>query len=69
MTGPYPDPQQVNLDGAAGRINRENRERYLDLWDAGDAEDERRAQEEIDAMEWHPDNNPSRPRDSELLPK
>ena len=62
----YPDPAQAG--GAAARINRENRERYLELWDAGDEYDEHRSFVEIIDAEWDARDNPTRPRDEDLLP-
>ena len=60
MTRANPDPAQ--LDGQARRMNRAERERYIEFWDAGDEHDES-LQAEWDALD-----HPTRPRDSELLP-
>ena len=60
MTKAY--PQGVESDGGVRRMNRKERERYIEFWDAGDEHDES-LQAEWDALD-----HPTRPRDSELLP-
>ena len=56
----YPDPTQA--DGQAGKLTKAQRERYLDLFDAGDQYDEELA------AAWDALDNPTRPPDRDLLP-
>ena len=56
---PYPLPTEP---GEAHQLTRLERERYLDLFDAGD-------QYDADlAADWDALDNPTRPADRELLP-